>query len=79
MPTPRETTPRPPTPPDRDDAVVTRIRSEFTEMPSLRLSSIQAQRLFHLPLPECERALEHLVGLGFLTRAGVAYQKRSDR
>lgn len=78
MQTPREsTTPISPHMPTRQDAVVARVRSEFAAMPGLRLSQVQAKRLFGLPIHECERALEHLVSAGYLTRVRNAYQRRS--
>ena len=44
-----------------------RIRAEFQEMPCLRLTCGQAQRLFGLPTDICERVLAALVREGTLT------------
>ncbi|MBI2834909.1 MAG: hypothetical protein HYX76_10850 [Acidobacteria bacterium] len=45
-----------------------RIRGEFLEMPGLRLTSRQAQRLWGLDRFSCERALKALLDSRFLTR-----------
>jgi len=42
------------------DQLVDRIRGEFTEMPCLRVTSDQAQRLFGLRRDVCTRVLEAL-------------------
>ncbi len=52
--------------PDRRDArsrelLLARVRAEFLEMPCLRLTRPQAQRLFGLRLDICERVLATLV------------------
>ena len=52
--------------PDRRDPssrelLLRRIRSEFVEMPCLRLTGPQARRLFHLTTDVCERVLATLV------------------
>jgi hypothetical protein len=39
----------------------TRVRSEFVEMPGLRLTSAQAQRLWDLSRDECEAILSALI------------------
>ena len=57
--------------PDRRDrasreAVIERVRSEFREMPCLRLSAAQARRLFGLRDDVCARVLTALVEDGFL-------------
>ena len=44
------------------------IRLEYHEMPGLHLTFWQAQRLWNLSEELCERALEALVGSGFLLR-----------
>ena len=43
-----------------------RIRGEFREMPGLRLTLPQAQRMWQLEPADCKAALETLVGEGFL-------------
>jgi hypothetical protein len=47
-----------------------RICSEFTEMPGLRLTLRQAQRLWGLDEPTCSSALAFLVNAGFLMQLG---------
>jgi hypothetical protein len=39
----------------------TRVRSEFVEMPGLRLTTAQAQRLWNLSPEECEAILSALI------------------
>jgi len=48
--------------------LLSRIRSEFTEMPGLRLSVAQAQRLWNLDQVSCESLLRSLVDANFLRR-----------
>jgi hypothetical protein len=43
-----------------------RIRGEYREMPGLRLTLAQAQRLWQVEAGECESALHALVQEGFL-------------
>jgi DNA-binding IclR family transcriptional regulator len=45
-----------------------RIQGEFREMPGLKLSLAQAQRLFGLGTTECEELLRTLNETGFLAR-----------
>lgn len=45
-----------------------RIRSEYKEMPALRLSSQQASRLWSVECEVCAEVLDGLVGTGFLRR-----------
>jgi hypothetical protein len=45
-----------------------RIRSEYLEMPGLRLSLEQASRLWGLDRAACEGLLDALVGISFLHR-----------
>ena len=56
---------------DRRDHVsriqlLSRVRAEFEELPSLRLTQGQAQRLFGLRADICERVLASLVAAGTL-------------
>jgi Fic family protein len=44
------------------------MRAEFHEMPGLRLTFRQAQRLWNLDEASCRRALDVLVDSGFLAR-----------
>ena len=45
-----------------------RARSEFLEMPGLRLTSDEACRLWRLDRPTCQRILDRLARSGFLSR-----------
>jgi hypothetical protein len=46
-----------------------RIRAEFLEMPGLRLTAEQAQRLWHIDGQTCTALLQHLVDVNFLGRS----------
>ena len=55
-----------------------RIRSEFLEMPGLRLTPAQAARLWALDRPTSERVLDGLTVTGFLLkRRDGAYLRAS--
>jgi hypothetical protein len=58
--------------------VVERMEAEFREMPGMRLTASQAQRLWGLDRATCRVALDTLAGRGFLTRAsnGTYLHKR---
>jgi hypothetical protein len=60
------------TPKERDalvfQALVDRVRSEFIEMPGLRLTLPQAARLWGLDLTSCEAVVDVLVQCEFLRR-----------
>ena len=60
-------------------ALLMRVRSEFLEMPGLRLTPRQAARLWGLEVALSDRVLAHLAEAGFLlcTRDG-AYMRRSS-
>ena len=61
------------------DALLNRIRGEFLEMPGLRLTREQAQRLYGLDPALCQRALDRLVGAGFLcVMANGTYARIAD-
>jgi predicted transcriptional regulator of viral defense system len=49
-------------------AAVNRIRAEFEEMPSLRVTLSEARRLFGLPDPAASWVLRRLAREGFLVR-----------
>jgi hypothetical protein len=75
----------PPGPPARNrrdtasrDALLQRIVSEFYEMPSLRLTAAQIQRLFDLRADVRERVLARLVLDGTLTRDTDARYRLPD-
>ncbi len=53
--------------PTGEDAL-RRIRGEYLEMPGLRLTTAQAQRLWNLDRPTCERLLGSLVATRFLQK-----------
>jgi hypothetical protein len=57
----------------RIDDVLQRIQGEFVEMPGLRLTAAQAQRLWGLDREVCDRLLGALVEAKFLaqTRDGA--------
>lgn len=44
------------------------IRSEYLQLPGLSLTKVQAQRLWGLDAPTCERLFEALVGERFLRK-----------
>jgi len=48
--------------------LVGRIRSEFLEMPGLRLTVLQASRLWGLDEQSCRQVIEILVGSSFLLK-----------
>jgi hypothetical protein len=52
----------------RIDDVLQRIQGEFIEMPGLRLTAAQAQRLWGLDREVCDRLLGALVEAKFLAR-----------
>jgi hypothetical protein len=54
--------------PSSDDQLLHRIRAEYLEMPGLRLTRPQAQRLWGLDDMTCGRLLDVLVDLKFLAR-----------
>ncbi len=51
-----------------DERLVARVRGEYHEMPGLRLTPAQAQRLWQMDTHQCEAILGHLVEAHFLTR-----------
>lgn len=50
------------------DQILRRIRGEYTELPGLRLTRAQAQRLWGLDERTCTRLMESLVEDRFLCR-----------
>jgi hypothetical protein len=50
------------------DEALRRIRGEYIEMPGLRLTMAQAQRLWGLDRRTCELLLDNLVSSHFLSR-----------
>ena len=62
-----------------NDLLLQRVYSEFLEMPGLRLTCKQAQRLWGLDEQSCMELLEFLVDAKFLCRPGHgAYSRLSD-
>ena len=63
-----------------DDRMLQRVCGEFLEMPGLRLTCQQAQRLWGLDEPTCRELLEYLVNAKFLRPSGPGmYARTSDR
>lgn len=61
------------------EVVLQRICGEYIEMPGLRLTLKQAQRLWGLDAETCARSLEFLVESRFLARAGrESYARLTD-
>jgi hypothetical protein len=61
------------------DALLTRIRAEFLEMPGLRLTREQAQRLWGVERAVCQQLLDALVETQFLcARPDGIYRRGSD-
>ena len=54
---------------DTRSRLLHRVRAEFRDMPGLRLTCGQAQRLFGIRVDVCERVLASLVEEGTLRRA----------
>ncbi len=56
-----------------DDPMIERLKAEFLEMPGLKLTEAQAQRLWALDATSCSALLEALVNTNFLfkTRDGA--------
>ena len=55
-----------------------RIRGEFAEMPGLRLTVRQAQRLWDLDAPTCRNLLDALVSTGFLNQSAEGAYARAS-
>jgi len=61
------------------DDVLRRVRGEYTEMPGLRLTPAQAQRLWGLDRDACDALLGALVDAKFLYRTRDGAFMRSDQ
>jgi hypothetical protein len=59
-------------------AIVTRARAEFLEMPGLRLTAAQARRLWTLDAQVCAAVLTELLACRFLKRVGGDAYIRAD-
>jgi len=57
--------------------VLTRIRSEYREMPGLCLTLVQARRLWALDESTCNRLLSNLVSEGYLRKSSAGYVRAS--
>lgn len=60
------------------DAIVTRIRAEFREMPGLRLTPAQASKLWGLETDTCRRVIDELVATAFLRWTGAGLVARTE-
>ena len=61
------------------DDVLRRVRGEYIEMPGLRLTTAQAQRLWGLDRDACDALLGALVDAKFLYRTRDGAFMRSDQ
>ena len=61
------------------DDVLRRVQGEFIEMPGLRLTAAQAQRLWGLDRAACDTLLGALVDAKFLFRTRDGAFVRSDQ
>jgi hypothetical protein len=59
--------------PDADSDLAIRIRAEFAEMPGLKLTLLQASRLFSIERVRCQRILDGLVMHGDLSTSGGSF------
>jgi hypothetical protein len=50
------------------ESIVRRVQSEFLEMPGLRLTNAQAQRLWGLDARTCSAVVDRLIACRFLFR-----------
>jgi hypothetical protein len=60
------------------DDIIRRIRAEYTEMPGLRLTESQAQRLWGLDAQTCRQALTYLTDTRFLVHTGSGLYARAS-
>ena len=61
------------------DDVLRRVQGEYSEMPGLRLTPAQAQRLWGLDRAACDTLLGALVDAKFLSRTRDGAFVRSDQ
>ena len=64
--------------PQSHDDVLRRVRGEYIEMPGLRLTTAQAQRLWGLDRASCDALLGALVDAKFLSKTRDGAFVRSD-
>jgi DNA-binding IclR family transcriptional regulator len=62
----------------RIEDVLQRIQGEYVEMPGLRLTPAQAQRLWGLDRPTCDALLQTLVQANFLSQTRDGSFIRTD-
>ena len=55
------------------DSLVARVRSEYFEMPGLRMTAAQACRLWQVDASTCEVVLDQLVREGFLFKTDTGF------
>ena len=60
---------------DEHVQVQVRVRAEFHEMPGLRLTPVQAARLFSLDPARCERVMNALIDNGVLALRNGSYMR----
>ena len=60
------------------EQMLRRIKCEFLEMPGLRLTCRQAQRLWNLDAVVCEALLAALVDVRFLVETDGVFLQRTD-
>jgi len=58
---------------DHLDTLVARVRSEYFEMPGLRVTIEQACRLWQLDVSTCQMLLDQLVRDGFLCKTNTGF------
>ncbi len=63
---------------ESDEAVVSRVRAEYREMPGLKLTTEQASRLWHLEPHACESLLRRLAEERLLRRTRDGAFVRAD-
>ena len=68
----------PPRPMTAMEQMLRRIEGEFREMPGLRLTCRQAQRLWNLDQLVCESLLAALVDVRFFTESDGVFVQRTD-
>ena len=60
------------------EVMVRRVRTEFLEMPGLRLTFAQAMRLWGLGEDDCQRVIETLIGACFLQKTSTGELMRAN-
>jgi hypothetical protein len=60
------------------ETMVRRVRTEFLEMPGLRLTFAQAMRLWSLSEGDCQRVIDALIGICFLQKTSTGEVVRAS-